>query len=177
MYKWFWIWNFDKEERWLNEMAEKGLALTSVGYCRYTFEPCEPGEYTVRLELLDNLPTNAQSEQYIRFVESTGAEHIDSLFRWIYFRKKSSLGAFDLYSDFDCRIRHLNRILVLIAGITPLMIVNALRFLLEYYEGWPDVFHLAVGLFFAAFSATAVYGVVRVSLMKRRLKQEHRLYE
>ena len=47
--KWFWVWDFEKEERWLNDMAESGWALVSVGFCRYSFERCEPGEYIVRL--------------------------------------------------------------------------------------------------------------------------------
>ncbi len=34
IHKGFFVWNFDKEERWLNEMAAKGLALISVGFCR-----------------------------------------------------------------------------------------------------------------------------------------------
>ena len=38
--KWFWVWNFDKEEQWLNEMAAKGLCLVSVGFCKYEFEDC-----------------------------------------------------------------------------------------------------------------------------------------
>ncbi|MBQ3859711.1 MAG: DUF2812 domain-containing protein, partial [Clostridia bacterium] len=45
--KWFWGWDFDKEEAWLNEMAAKGLALVSVGLGRYEFEETEPGEYRV----------------------------------------------------------------------------------------------------------------------------------
>ena len=24
VYKWIWAWNFDKEEKWLNEMSDKG---------------------------------------------------------------------------------------------------------------------------------------------------------
>lgn len=31
----FMVWDFDKEEAWLNEMAAKGLSLVSVGWCRY----------------------------------------------------------------------------------------------------------------------------------------------
>ena len=38
--KWFWVWDFDKEERWLNEMAAQGLALVDVGFARYAFEEC-----------------------------------------------------------------------------------------------------------------------------------------
>ena len=45
LHKWFWVWEFEKEERWLNEMAQEGWALTCGGFCTYTFEKCEPGEY------------------------------------------------------------------------------------------------------------------------------------
>ena len=36
--KWFWAWDFEKEEKWLNEMAAKGLALVGVGFCKYEFD-------------------------------------------------------------------------------------------------------------------------------------------
>ena len=58
-YRWFWAWDFEKEEKWLNQMAAQGWALVSVGYCRYEFEACEPGSCAVRLELLDSLPGSA----------------------------------------------------------------------------------------------------------------------
>ena len=29
--KWFWVWNFETEERWLNTMAQSGWVLTKVG--------------------------------------------------------------------------------------------------------------------------------------------------
>ena len=49
--RWFWVWQFEKEEEWLNEMAANGWVLESVGFCKYTFVRCEPGEYTVRTEM------------------------------------------------------------------------------------------------------------------------------
>ena len=51
VHKWPWVWDFDKEEDWLNEMAQEGWALESVGFCTYTFRRCEPGEYIIRLEM------------------------------------------------------------------------------------------------------------------------------
>ena len=50
IYRWYWAWDFDKEEKWLNGMAAKGLCLVSVSFCRYVFEDCEPGEYNIRLQ-------------------------------------------------------------------------------------------------------------------------------
>ena len=38
--KWIWVWDFDKEERWLNTMAQQGWVLDKVGFCRYEFIPC-----------------------------------------------------------------------------------------------------------------------------------------
>lgn len=62
-------------------MAAKGLALVAVGACTYTFAPCTSGEYHVRLELLENVPAHAESQQYIRFLEDTDAEYIGALMR------------------------------------------------------------------------------------------------
>ncbi|MEA5049515.1 MAG: DUF2812 domain-containing protein [Eubacteriales bacterium] len=177
IFKLFAIWNFDKEEKWLNEMSRNGLALVAVGYCNYTFEDSDPGEYTVRLELLENMPTHPESERYIRFVEATGAEYLGSVFRWVYFRKKCIQGEFNLYSDYPCRIRHLNRILFFIGCLSPVIAINAVRFLFDLYEGLPDYFHLTIGILFSLFFALAVYGFTRVSLMKRKLKREHRIFE
>lgn len=41
----FWEWDFEKEERWLNEMAMNGWALEKAYFATYIFAPCEPGEY------------------------------------------------------------------------------------------------------------------------------------
>lgn len=86
--KWFWAWEFDKEEKWLTDMAAKGKALVSARYITYEFEDSEPGEYAVRLEMLEHKPDSIEGRQYIEFVESTGAEYLGHALSWVYFRKK-----------------------------------------------------------------------------------------
>ena len=102
--KWFWVWEFEKEEEWLNEMAQNGWVLDKVSLLTYHFVRCEPGEYTLRLEM------HGAEPDYIDFMRETGAEYIGRMAAWIYFRKKAADGAFDLFSDIDSRISHLNRI-------------------------------------------------------------------
>lgn len=102
--KWFWVWSFEKEEEWLNEMAMNGWVLQGVGLCTYRFERCEPGEYSVRLEM------HPYDEAYISFMRQTGAEYIGRMAMWIYFRKETADGPFDLFSDIDSRISHLDKI-------------------------------------------------------------------
>lgn len=102
--KWFWVWDFEEEEDWLNEMALQGWALDGVGFATFRFISCEPGSYTIRLEM------HGHDSDYLGFLEETGVEYLGRVFAWVYFRKKTEAGAFDIFSDIDSKIRHLDRI-------------------------------------------------------------------
>ena len=78
--KCFWVWQFEEEERWLNTMALEGWVLDRVGLFGYEFLRCEPGEYTVRLEMHDH------DEAYLNFMAETGAEYVGRIVKWVYFR-------------------------------------------------------------------------------------------
>lgn len=109
--------NFEKEEEFLNEMSAKGWALIDYSWCKYVFEDAPKGEYIYRIELLEKPVEHPESQNYIEFMEETGVELVDTYNRWVYFRKKASDGAFDIYSDIDSRIRHYRRIRVLFSAI------------------------------------------------------------
>lgn len=103
VFKLFFVWDFEKEERWLNEMAQEGWVLDNTGFSFYTFVRCEPGEYIIRLEM-------NPSSDYRAFVKELGAEYIGGCVNWVYFRRKAELGSFELLSDIDSRLTHLSRI-------------------------------------------------------------------
>lgn len=128
--KWFWAWESDKEEAWLNAMVAKGWTLVDVGWCRYVFEE-KKSDYIYRLELLENLPKHAESQAYIRFVEETGAEYIGAVTRWAYFRRSAALGPFELYSDNQSRLKYAKRIMAL---LLPLFLANI----------WPFIYNLMI---------------------------------
>ena len=174
IHKWFWVWDFDKEERWLNEMSAKGLQLCGVGYFRYTFEEGTPGEYIYRLEMLDDWPTSAAGMQYIHFLEDTGAEHIGSLLRWVYFRKKAGDIGFDLFSDIDSRIRHLNRILFLTGILAALNLFNGFNSLLNSFSHGITV---VAALICTSIGLILSCGSLRIYLKRRHLKKEKVLHE
>ena len=133
--KWIWIWEFDKEDQWLNAMAQQGWVLDKVGFCRYEFIRCEPGEYTVRLEMREH------DEAYLGFMADTGAEYVGRMVKWIYFRKKTELGRFDIFSDLDSKIAHLDRMCqtMKILGIANLVIglANSLNPVIDF--GWVNL--------------------------------------
>ena len=175
IHKWFWAWEADKEENWLNEMSAKGLGLVSVGFGRYEFEDCTPGAYQYRLEFLEHFPTHPESVQYIKFIEDTGAEQIGSITRWVYFRKKTTDGPFDLFSDNASRIKHLNRIIALLltlncfnlgAGIYNIILAITLNSPANYV----GFVNLAVGLLL-------FIGIFKLWRQRKKLKKEQTIFE
>jgi len=173
--KLFFVWDFDKEEKWLNEMAAKGLCLVSVGFCKYEFEDFVPGEYRICLQLLDKLPKHPEMQKYIEFMEQTGAEHIGSFTRWVYFRRKASDGDFELFSDNTSRIKYLGSILSFIALIVGLNLYIGLYnlfvvFFLQSPFNYIGLLNLAIGLF-------GLPGTIKLWKKRSRMKQEAQLFE
>ncbi|MEN6435709.1 MAG: DUF2812 domain-containing protein [Anaerolineaceae bacterium] len=176
VHKLFWAWDFEKEEQWLNKMSDMGLQLSDVSLGRYVFEEGAPGEYKYKLQMLDNMPNTVESQQYIKFCEETGAEHIASWMRWVYFRKNSDGKEFELFSDIDSRIKHIRGILtfLLVIGIAEfLILLSNLNNLFHYRE---PAFVIIVGLLFVV-TMVIIYGAIRMWKSYRKLLKERNLHE
>jgi len=174
VYKWFWAWDFDKEEEWLNDMAAKGLALVAIGPFKYTFEEALLGEYLIRFILLDNIPRHTESELYIKSVEKTGAEYLGSVARWVYFRRKADKGKFSLISDFNSRIKHLDRLLLLLGILGFSMLLIGGSNILAFYGGGAP-FNYTIGIFDTLLGVLLGYGYIRISIKKNKLKKEQKI--
>lgn len=175
IHKMFFIWDFDKEEQWLNEMAAKGLCLVSVGFCKYEFEDCEPGEYRICLQLLDKMPKHPESRKYIEFLEQTGAEHIGSFTRWVYFRKKASEGDFELFSDNASRTKYLTSITSFVSLIIGLNLYIGLYnlFLVFFLDSAINY----IGLLNLVICIWGTFGTIKLWKKRNRMKQEAQLFE
>lgn len=163
--KWFWVWEFEKEEKWLNDMACDGWLLDGVGWCRYTFRSCEKDSFRVRLEMLAFAPGSEEGREYIGFIEGSGAKCVGSLMKWVYFVKDRADGEFELFSDIDSRIRHLENIMKTIGVIG----------LLNLGLGLNNHNELSLLNLFCA--GIIGYGIYRLNQMRERLKKERQLHE
>lgn len=161
VFKLFFVWDFEKEERWLNEMVQEGWVLDNTGFSFYTFVRCEPGEYIIRLEM-------NPSSDYRAFVKELGAEYIGGCVNWVYFRRKAELGSFELLSDIDSRLTHLSRInrmlsLLCLANLI-LGITNSLN---QARYGWLNLLCAAM----------LSYALGRIHGMKAALEKERSLHD
>lgn len=98
----------EKEEKWFNEMASKGLALKKVprfAFSPYEFEECEPDEYVIRVEPFGRSFSLAQKKKYVEFLKGMGVEIIHSDYSLLYVRKRND-PEFKLSSDNSCKIKY-----------------------------------------------------------------------
>lgn len=160
--KWFWVWDYEKEEQWLNAMAMEGWTLVGVGFCTYRFRADAPGAYTVRMEM------HPPEAEYLRFMEETGAEYIGRIGQWLFFRKKTEEGAFEIFSDLDSRISHLERCGKVLTAVGAVNLgIGVISGLGADTFGWVNLLC----------AAAVMYGLGRIHGKKETLMDRRRLTE
>jgi hypothetical protein len=123
--KWFWGWQDDKEEAWLQDMARQGLHLKSPGFGSYEFTPGEPREMVYRLDFLHDTKNRTS---YLQLFQDAGWEHVGELNGWQYWRK-SRLGpeSDEIFTDTESKIqkykRLMNYVLVTLPIYVPMYVV------------------------------------------------------
>ncbi len=93
--KLFFLWEYEKEEEWINQMAREGWMLIRTGFRKYVFEKGTPEEYTYRVELLDKGMNSKESNSYLIFLKDTGIELVGECNNWVYLRCKTAECRFD----------------------------------------------------------------------------------
>ncbi|KMJ57181.1 hypothetical protein AB685_17375 [Bacillus sp. LL01] len=101
--------DYEKEENWVNNMCKQGYALCEISNGYYYFEACDPGEYTYRIDFLKQ-GTISEKNTYLDSINEMKVDHIASINRWQYFRRKSILGEFHIHSDTQSKITHYQRV-------------------------------------------------------------------
>ncbi len=175
IHKWFWVWDFDKEEQWLNHMVDQGLCLVDNGFCKYVFEDCAPGAWQIRMELLEHTPASPKGQAYLSFLEETGAQQVGRWLRWVYFRKPTAEGPFDLFSDNRSRMSHLTRIINFILPLAWLNVVMGMTNLLIALLGSEG--NRPIGAVNLIIGALALVGARRLKEKRARIERDAQIFE
>ena len=159
----YFSWDFAREEAWVNKMAqEKGLYLTGVGCCHYTFTT-EGGPYRYRLEPLRRTAQDQAEKQYLRTI---GAEEVCKNGEWAYYRIPSS-GAFSAYSCADSKLAFLQKLFrhYLIFGVA--VYLSLLMAMTAFFPLRMTPLHTAVVV---SLLAIAVFYTVELTRFQRVLR-------
>lgn len=157
----------DKETTWINEMAEKGFAMTGFFAGFYKFDECEPGKYVYQIDCGDGF--FSVSNNYREFMEEAGVEIVQKWGSWTILRKHASDGEFELYTDVDSQIEHYTKICKMFKCVT---ILELIGFLIEVFVtmqgvGWGILFMFIIG----AFVIVLMRAVINTKRIIRELKE------
>lgn len=168
--KWRFFLFYTNEEKWLNDMAQKGLHFINYKFGRYYFEQGEPGKYEYRLELLNAYPSSVVGKNYISFLEEFGVECVDTSFRWGYFRRLTTDEPFEIYTDPTSKKKHLNRIIMSLGFFTLLnlfiVVDNILSKNTFVFTGFLSIFHFICVLLF-------LFILIKYIKMKRNINEKN----
>jgi hypothetical protein len=167
-FKWFWAWQDEAEEAWLEKMSQKGYHLISIGPpCFYKFTVGESRNYTYRLDYQNFYKKDKQ--EYLQLFQDAGWEHIGEMSAWQYFRKEAKAGEVnEIFTDVESKAAKYKRVLVYVAFFYIIMMVVLVGQISRDspYPWWGiihgiRIFLLVILLFFS-------YAIIRLAI---RIKQ------
>ncbi len=178
----FYAGDFEKIEKWLNDMSEKGLELIAVKPQRYFFKKSDK-LIKYKLDFLIRMSKKEKGE-YIDFLQSTGIDIVTSKAGMYYF-KKTTIEDFDIFSD---NLSYINRIArkfaimftraLSMGFLTGLLIYTLISFK-EIMSVFPILFFIGVSVVILGLLITllAVYGCVKSKKKIKKLKENNYIYE
>lgn len=170
------FWDYEKEERWLNEMASRGRHLVRYRFGSYHFEEGEPGEWIYRIELLPADPRNAASQEYLALLLDSGAEAVSTHARWVYLRRPAAMGPFVLFTDLESRIGHYRRVLKLLTTALATLVGCAGSLFVVSGQSGGLAFQIPLAILAVAIVMLALQAV-RVSRRAKRLRAQLLVHE
>jgi hypothetical protein len=156
--KWFWAWDDDKEEKWLESMSQDGWHLVDPGFpCVYRFCRGDARPYSYRLDFRSGSFKSLQ--EYLQICQDAGWELVGRMGGWYYFRKEGRDGEKpEFFSDRDSKVRKYGRLLMFLVIFLPILING----MLTISKRQPSPFMNALGIFFALIIIGYAYAIVRL---------------
>ena len=170
--------DYEKEEKWINEMAAQGWHLEKLFLGRFTFTKGEPGAFTYRNEFLGAM-SKQEKQDYFELLKDSGITIIYELGGWIYMKKVTAEGPFEIYTDTQSKIDYYKRmlniffLLFFINVWSLIMNVGILRDrtqLPELFNSGLDVLNIVAALLIAI-------PIIKIIQRKRALMKKKDLYE
>ena len=116
-YHFFFSWQDESQEKWLEGLSRKGLHLEKAGWLgRFTFVEGSAGDYAYRLDFYKD----KQAEDYLQLIQDAGWEYLGKQGGWHYWRKEVTGGRVpELFTDILSKRQKYQRLLTFSATSSP----------------------------------------------------------
>jgi len=171
-YKFWWPWQDNRQELWLQDMARNGLHLQGANlFCRYTFKKGEPQETTYRLDFLDSAKKDAS---YYQIFIDAGWEHVVDLNGWQVWRIRSANNQHldEIFTDTQSKIGKYKRMLTQVS--LAFVALGSCIWNPRIYEllvNDADFIHMAFGAIAVSLFIVLSYSIIRIYIRIREIRQ------
>ena len=109
VWRFYTIADYEREERWLNEMAAAGWEFVRTNGFRFRFRKGEPGAYRYKIDLVERNEEDAVREEYFNFLTECGNRVVCDFKDWIYLQRAAADGPFEGTDDAYARLHVMNK--------------------------------------------------------------------
>jgi hypothetical protein len=174
--KFFWHWEDDKEEAWLQEMAKQGLHLvTPSAFGQYFFASGAPRNMAYRL---DFVASGKKDEVYFQLFRDAGWEHIGEMMGWQYWRKEIRPGeTAEIFTDAESKIQKYQRVLGFLAIVFLPIFMGVLNtrtylFNLSAISHWIEWVFAGIGLLILVMFFLYLFIFIRIGMRINQLRRK-----
>ena len=172
--KWFWAWQDEKQEAWLEAMSREGLHLKRIkAFGRYVFEVGQPRNYSYRMDFDQS---SGKNSDYFYLLHDAGWEHVAVVSGWQYWRKETNVGrTAELFTDIESKIKKYKRLLVSLSVPVPAYFVIVLGMFKRFpgrHPLWVVITTISCFVLYIGFMAVNVF---KISQRIRDLERIHPL--
>lgn len=171
-----WFVDFDKEEKYLNDMAGAGWEFWHTNGVIYRFRKCAPGEFIYQIDF-DEERTKKEVGDYVLFRSQCGDNFVHQWKHKLYWRREAVSGPFETQNNVAASLRqtskafnfHLKSLigLTLLAAVAFLVLMPLGRYLPQSsFSQW--LFEFSCGLTYGILLAEVL--ILLPVLRKLRLK-------
>jgi hypothetical protein len=167
----FWLWQEDKEMKWLRQMSLNGWHLINSCIFVYTFVMGEPKDLVY---YGDFKPIrNKDVDEYKEFFEDAGWRTICRQGNWFNFSSSADNKHGEVYSDNQSRLGKYRILLLMHVIIFPVLFYS-FRFFFNRFANNETLFMGALLLTFLVFFLAAVYSTIKLIALVTKLQKSSR---
>ena len=185
IHKLFWIWQLEKEQAWVNEMASHGYSLEHAGRFRFEFDETEPDKYIYKEIFLKGWGEGAENIKYFRFLEEMGIKVVCYINYpgtcWVYTRalREDYPNGIELYSDIDSKINYMKVTAVYMIFVVALTLFAGLLNLniSIFNNSFLNPVNFVCALLMFALCTGAAIAMIKTFVKIGKLKKERAIHE
>jgi len=166
VFKLFWAWQDEEEEKWLSKMAEEGWHLKK-GPWIYTFGKGEPENAIYKLDF--NRTSQKDRDEYLTLFQDAGWEHITEYMSWHYFKSNKERVIYpDIYSDKESKIQKYKTMLAMETLLLAAIIIIASAII---FPSTQEYFYI-VKWIYSILILLLLFVVIRLFYKIRKIKRD-----